>query len=86
MHAPYFRADPVSDVPIEQDPIFGVEVPTACPEAPPVVLKPRGTWKNHAAHHAQARKLAGMFVKNFKQFTEEVSAEIRGAGPCLTEE
>ena len=25
-------------------------------------------------------------VKNFKQFAEEVSAEIRGAGPCLTEE
>jgi phosphoenolpyruvate carboxykinase (ATP) len=65
------------------DPIFGVQVPTSCPNVPPEVLTPRNTWDDGNAYDAQARKLAGMFAENFKQFEAEVSEEIRAAGPLV---
>jgi phosphoenolpyruvate carboxykinase (ATP) len=71
----------LADVPSEEDPIFGIQVPTACPNVPAEVLKTRATWPDAAAYDAQARKLAGMFAKNFKQFAGQVSAEVGRAGP-----
>ncbi len=68
-------------VPTRTDPVFGVEVPTACPEVPSSVLWPRDTWADKDAYDRQARKLAGMFVDNFGQFEDGVSAAIREAGP-----
>jgi phosphoenolpyruvate carboxykinase (ATP) len=73
----------LSDVGFERDPIFGVDVPRACPDVPPSVLRPRETWKDPAAYDAQARKLAGMFVENFKEFAEQVPADLRSAGPAV---
>jgi phosphoenolpyruvate carboxykinase (ATP) len=64
-----------------KDPIFGLEVPENCPDVPPEVLQPRKTWKDPEAYDEQAKKLAGMFAENFKQFAEDVSEEIREAGP-----
>jgi len=64
-----------------EDPIFGVQVPTHCPDVPDEVLLPRQTWADKAAYDAQAQKLADMFANNFKQFADNVSAEIRAAGP-----
>jgi phosphoenolpyruvate carboxykinase (ATP) len=71
----------LADVPSEEDPIFGIQVPTACPDVPVEVLKPRSTWPDAAAYDAQARKLAGMFAENFKQFAGQVPAEVQSAGP-----
>jgi phosphoenolpyruvate carboxykinase (ATP) len=65
------------------DPIFGVQVPTSCPNVPPEVLTPRNTWSDGDAYDEQARKLAGMFAENFKQFEAEVSEGIRAAGPLV---
>jgi phosphoenolpyruvate carboxykinase (ATP) len=64
-----------------EDPTFGVHIPTNCPDVPQEVLIPRNTWGDKAAYDAQAKKLAGMFGQNFKQFEGDVSAEIRAAGP-----
>src|SRR4051812_2622937 len=33
-------------MPYERDPIFNVDVPSACPEVPSEVLKPRDTWSS----------------------------------------
>ena len=36
-----------------------------------------------ARYDAQARKLAGMFVENFKQFERDVQAPVKLAGPVV---
>jgi phosphoenolpyruvate carboxykinase (ATP) len=73
----------LNDAEYKVDPIFGVAVPTSCPNVPSEVLTPRKTWSDGDAYDAQARKLAGMFVENFKQFEAEVSEEIKAAGPLV---
>jgi len=65
----------------ERHPIFNVDVPTSCPDVPAGVLNPRGTWADGAAYDAQARKLAQMFVDNFKTFAADVDAAVVAAGP-----
>ena len=65
------------------DPIFGVQVPTSCPDVPAEILIPRQTWSNPEAYDEQARKLAGMFNDNFKQFADKASAEVGAAGPTI---
>ena len=65
----------------ETDPIFNVDVPTACPGVPPELLKPRNTWRDHSAYDAQARKLAQMFIDNFKAYEDAVEPEVGAAGP-----
>ena len=68
-------------VPYETDPVFNLDVPTACPGVPAEVLKPRATWSDGAAYDAQAAKLARMFADNFKTFEADVSPEVCAAGP-----
>ncbi len=68
-------------VPYETDPIFNLEVPAACPGVPSEVLKPRNTWRDASAYDAQARKLAQMFVDNFKAYEDAVEHEVGAAGP-----
>ncbi len=62
-----FRGD-LNEVEYEVDPIFGLHMPTVCPEVPTEVLNPRNTWADKDAYDAQATKLRGMFEANAKQF------------------
>ena len=71
----------LADTDFEPDPVFGVEVPVAVPGVPGELLRPRDTWTDPAAYDEAARKLAGMFRDNFERFSDQVSAEVRGAGP-----
>ena len=64
-----------------EDPFFGVQVPTSCPNVPAEVLSPKNSWEDVGAYEARAKKLAGMFVENFKQFEANVSDEIKAAAP-----
>jgi len=64
-----------------RDPVFGFDVVTECPGVPPEILRPRNTWSDQAAYDATARKLAGLFRENFRNYESGVSAEIRAAGP-----
>jgi phosphoenolpyruvate carboxykinase (ATP) len=64
-----------------EDPVFGVQVPTTCPEVPSEILVPRNTWADKGAYDAQAKKVAGLFRENFKKYEAQASAEVRAAGP-----
>ena len=75
----------LDNAPTEDDPIFGLPMPIACPGVPPEVLNPRNTWSDKDAYDKKARELAALFVKNFKQFlvirdTLDM-AKIQAAGP-----
>ncbi len=63
------------------DPVFGLAIPTSCPNVPAEVLIPQKTWADPAAYDAQAQKLAQLFAKNFEQFVEGSSEAIISAGP-----
>ena len=65
------------------DPIFGLAVPTSCPNVPDELLIPKNTWKDAAAYDAQAQKLANLFIKNFEKYKEGSSEAIINAGPTL---
>jgi phosphoenolpyruvate carboxykinase (ATP) len=71
----------LDSVKYEKDQIFNLDIPTSCPDVPAEVLKPRNTWADGAAYDAQAAKLAGMFVENFRAFEGGVSAGVVAAGP-----
>ena len=63
------------------DPVFGVNVPTSCPDVPSEVLSPRGTWKDPEAYDRKAHDLARRFNENFRKYEAGVSAEVRAAAP-----
>jgi len=72
------KLDHVSFTP---DPIFGVGVPSQCPDVPAEVLVPRNTWADKDAYDATAKKLAREFAQNFEQFAKDVPEAVRKAGP-----
>jgi phosphoenolpyruvate carboxykinase (ATP) len=62
------------------EPIFGLRVPTFCPDVPAELLFPRNTWVEQDAYDLQAKALANLFKKNFEQFTLPMD-DVRNAGP-----
>jgi phosphoenolpyruvate carboxykinase (ATP) len=69
------------DAPIAADPIFGVGTVTACGAVPAEVLTPRLAWSDKGSYEATAKKLAGLFTKNFQQYQDRVAPEVLAAGP-----
>ncbi len=71
----------LNDVPMVEDPVFGLQVPTSCDGVPQEVLIPRNTWSDKEAYDAKAKHLAQQFVKNFAEYNNFVSDEIKNAAP-----
>jgi len=71
------------NVPMETEPCFGLQIPKECPGVPSEVLNTRNTWSNKADYDVQAKKLAGMFAENFKQYADKTTPEILAAGPKI---
>jgi phosphoenolpyruvate carboxykinase (ATP) len=63
------------------DPVFGVDVVAECPGVPREVLLPRDAWADKGSYDAAARRLAGLFRDNFRQYADQVAAEVQQAGP-----
>jgi phosphoenolpyruvate carboxykinase (ATP) len=59
----------LDDVAYEVDPIFGLNIPTECPNVPSEVLNPRNTWEDQVAYDKQANRLHSMFQENAEQFS-----------------
>jgi phosphoenolpyruvate carboxykinase (ATP) len=55
-------------VELRVDPIFGLQVPTACPGVPAEILDPKSTWADQAAYESKARELAKAFQENFSRY------------------
>jgi phosphoenolpyruvate carboxykinase (ATP) len=71
----------LDNVQYQRHPVFNLDMPTSCPGVPSDVLDPRSTWIDKAAYDAQAKKLAAMFVDNFKTFAADVDPKVVDAGP-----
>jgi phosphoenolpyruvate carboxykinase (ATP) len=73
----------LANVAYVEDPLFGLAVPTSCPNVPAEILTPKNTWEDQAAFDKQARKLAELFSRNFEQYKADSSQAIVNAGPRL---
>ena len=71
----------LDDVPYATDEVFGLQVPTACPDVPAEVLNARGQWSDPTRYDAQATELAALMHNAFKPFADGVSPEVRDAAP-----
>ena len=68
----------------ETMPIFNLEIPKDVPGVNSAILNPRGMWKNKEEYDEIAKKLAKMFIENFKNFTDtEIGKKLVSAGPQL---
>jgi len=61
--------------------VFGLHMPTSCPEVPAHLLDPKSTWTDSKSYDAMANELAMKFTNNFKQFENEATKEILEAAP-----
>jgi phosphoenolpyruvate carboxykinase (ATP) len=68
----------------EKHPIFGVHIPTECPNVPKELLNPRNTWDNKTDYDTKANHLAKLFNQNFDKYADGVSKEILDAAPKTT--
>ncbi len=71
----------LDQIPMRPDPVFGFDVPTACPGLPPEILSPRESWKSPAEYDRKAKELGARFRENFLEFAHKVPTGVRNAGP-----
>lgn len=65
-------------------PIFNFEVPTALHDVNSAILDPRDTYSNASEWNEKATNLAGLFIKNFVQYTDNSEGQnLVKAGPQL---
>ena len=67
------------------DPVFGLQIPVACPGVPSEILDPKNTWSDSEKYDATANELSRAFIDNFKQFEGFASEEILLALPKVAE-
>ncbi|WP_149497507.1 phosphoenolpyruvate carboxykinase (ATP) [Roseiconus lacunae] len=75
------HAGELKDAPLQQEPCFGLNMVTKCPNVPDKILIPRQTWADGDAYDATAKKLAKLFHDNFQSYADGVSEKVRHAGP-----
>jgi len=62
-------------------PVFDLEMPISCEGVPDEFMIPYKAWATREEYDATLNKLAGMFSTNFRNKYEDVSDEIKNAGP-----
>ena len=74
----------LDNVRYEEHEVFGLFMPTLCPDVPTDLLNPRNTWADKAAYDAKAQILAAGFNKNFTKYADKANEEILAAAPKVT--
>jgi phosphoenolpyruvate carboxykinase (ATP) len=65
-------------------PMFNFDIPTALPNVNPAILDPRDTYSDATEWNGKAANLAGLFIKNFVQYTDnQEGLNLIKAGPQL---
>ncbi|KAL1923807.1 uncharacterized protein VTP21DRAFT_8787 [Calcarisporiella thermophila] len=76
----------LAQVEYETFPIFDLKIPKSCSGVPSEILNPVSVWKHTSGENAfyeQLRKIANLFVENFRLYASEASTEVHEAGPRL---
>ena len=76
----------LANVSYEKHPIFGVEMPTTCPDVPDELLIPINTWEDKKEYNKAANHLAELFNNKFGQYKDEASEEICNAAPVVMQD
>jgi len=65
-------------------PVFNLRIPKTLVGVETEVLNPRNTWANKSDYDETTKKLAGMYIENFKKYlTLESEYDFTAAGPTL---
>lgn len=67
----------------EAHPVFGMLMPTSCPDVPAEILNPRNTWADKNEYDKKAKELAAQFIKNFEKYAAGVNNETLAAAPKI---
>jgi phosphoenolpyruvate carboxykinase (ATP) len=74
----------INDPEFVSTPFFQLNIPTTLAGVDSNLLNPRNAWEDKASYDATAKKLAGLFVKNFKKYTDNDDGfDFTQAGPQL---
>lgn len=74
----------IEHAPTKMIPIFNLEVPTELGNCDANILDPRDTYADKAQWQSKAENLAGLFIDNFVQFTDnDEGKSLVAAGPQL---
>ncbi|MCH4007497.1 MAG: phosphoenolpyruvate carboxykinase (ATP) [Eubacterium sp.] len=71
----------IENAEFKHDDLFNLDIPQSCSNVPSEVMNPRDTWADKEAYDQTARRLAGMFKKNFDENYPDIDKEIAEAGP-----
>lgn len=71
----------LDNVSFETHDIFGLAMPTSCPNVPDEILSPVNTWTDKDAYYDKANELAVKFNQNFEKFSDYANDEIMAGAP-----
>ncbi|KAL8657356.1 MAG: hypothetical protein Q9226_002005 [Calogaya cf. arnoldii] len=60
---------------------FNLYVPKSCTGVPDELLNPKKSWTGAADFKEEVTKLGGLFVQNFKKYSDEATEDVIKAGP-----
>lgn len=63
--------------------MFKLQVPKAVQGVPSELLQPQRAWADTRELDKQMKKLAALFVGNFKQYHDRATPEVIEAGPVI---
>lgn len=59
---------------------FNLHIPVSCTGVPGDLLNPKKSWTGSADFKQEVMKLGGLFVENFKKYSDEATEDVIKAG------